>query len=294
LAKRYAATTLPSVSSLRALRTFAKRGKASQPFIGFGDPDLGEPGGSDRGKINYAQLMRGFVARPNELKQSFSSLPETADELRGIASALGASNDNIYLSSKATETMVKGTDLAPYRIVAFATHGLMAGEQTGLPEPALVLTPPAKATQADDGLLTASEIAQLKLNAEWVLLSACNTASGDTPNADGLSGLAKAFFYAGSRALLVSHWPVVSDATVTLITRMFEMLANDNTVGRSEALRQSMLSMMNDNTQAHRSHPAFWAPFVVVGEGARDDSKVSPPALENKNSVWDDSSDHNR
>jgi CHAT domain-containing protein len=81
--------------------------------------------------------------------------------------------------------------------------------------------------------------------------------------------LAKAFFYAGSRALLVSHWPVESQATVTLITRMFETLANDNTIGRSEALRRSMLGLMNDTNNAHYAHPAFWAPFVVVGEGGR-------------------------
>ncbi len=82
----------------------------------------------------------------------------------------------------------------------FATHGLVAGQIRGAAEPALVLTPPAVASAADDGLLTASEIARfLKLDADWVILSACNTAAGDSPGAEGLSGLAKAFFYAGAR-----------------------------------------------------------------------------------------------
>ncbi|MFP6890433.1 MAG: CHAT domain-containing protein, partial [Nitrospinota bacterium] len=89
-------------------------------------------------------------------------------------------------------------------------------------------------------------------------------ASDGTPNADALSGLAKAFFYAGSRSLLVSHWPVQSDAAVKLTTRMLKEIANDNQVGRSEALRRSMIALMAGPKFAH---PAYWAPFVVVGEG---------------------------
>ena len=153
--------------------------------------------------------------------------------------------------------------------MAFSTHGLISGELTGLSEPALVLTPPQEGTEADDGLLTASEIAQLKLNADWVILSACNTASADKPGAEGLSGLARAFFYAGARALLVSHWPVESNAATQLTTTMFDELKTNPTIGRSEALRRSMMKLAaNDNTP-HYSHPAFWAPFVVVGEGGR-------------------------
>ena len=91
-------------------------------------------------------------------------------------------------------------DLSDYRVLAFATHGLVSGELSGLGEPALVFTPPETGTEADDGLLTASEIATLKLDADWVILSACNTAAADgTPGAEGLSGMAKAFFYAAGR-----------------------------------------------------------------------------------------------
>ena len=108
-------------------------------------------------------------------------------------------------------------DLSEYSILAFATHGLVSGELKGLAEPALVLTPPDEGSEADDGLLTASEIATLDLNADWVILSACNTAAADgTPGAEGLSGMAKAFFYAGARALLVSHWSVNSEAAVAI------------------------------------------------------------------------------
>ena len=103
---------------------------------------------------------------------------------------------------------MKRAPLADYRIVYFATHGLVAGDIKGLAEPSLALSIPAQPSDLDDGLLTASEVAQLKLNADWVVLSACNTIAGDKPGAEALSGLARAFFYAGARALLVSHWAV--------------------------------------------------------------------------------------
>jgi CHAT domain-containing protein len=107
---------------------------------------------------------------------------------------------------------VKATDLTRARMLAFATHAVVTGELEGLAEPAIVLTPPRTATAEDDGLLTASETAELRLDTDFVLLSACNTAAPDgTPGASGLSGLAKAFVYFGARALLVSHWEVYSE-----------------------------------------------------------------------------------
>ena len=265
LAKKYALTTLPSVSSLRALRRFAKRAVAHIPFTGFGDPLLkGDPGGT-RG-IKLASLFRGTVANV-EAVRNLPPLPDTADELRALSAAVKGDGKHIYLRKTATETTVKSMDLSNSRIVAFATHGLVAGDLKNA-EPALVLTPPEKGTALDDGLLTASEVAQLKLNADLVILSACNTAAGDDADgAEGLSGLAKAFFYAGSRALLVSHWPVVSDAAVKLTTGMLDYRANNPTAGRAEALRRSMLALMNDEEKPHYAHPLFWAPFVVVGEG---------------------------
>jgi CHAT domain-containing protein len=90
----------------------------------------------------------------------------------------------------------------------FATHGTIAGEIEGASEPGLILTPPKAQSDVDDGYLSASEVAGLKLDAEWVILSACNTAAGGFEKAEALSGLARAFFYAGARALLVSHWGV--------------------------------------------------------------------------------------
>ncbi len=194
-------------------------------------------------------------------------LPETREELGALARTLGAKRRAMLLGGEATERVVKAMSLKDYRILAFATHALVAGELAGLSEPALVLTPPSRGTKLDDGLLTASEVAQLKLDADWVILSACNTASSDgTPGAEGLSGLAKAFFYAGSRALLVSHWPVASDAAVAITTRML-VEARKPGIGRAEALRRAMLALIQDEKNPQYAHPYYWAPFVVVGEG---------------------------
>ncbi len=265
LAKKYTITVLPAAGSLRALRQFAKAPASREPFSGFGDPVL-EGTGEDARKRNVAALYsRGAVADVNEVRK-LARLPESADELRAIAAALKAPAASIRLGAAATERAVKEADLTRYRNLAFATHGLMAGDFKGLAEPALVLTPPEKGSELDDGLLTAGEISQLKLDADWVVLSACNTAAPDgTPGAEGLSGLARAFFYAGARSLLVSHWAVSSDAAVALTTRMFDESAKG--ASKAEALRRSMLALMARTDKPYFAHPALWAPFVIVGEG---------------------------
>ena len=263
LIRSHALSVLPSVESLRSLRKFAADGMAVKPFFGLGDPVLLGPGGQRKrdGALSLFRFYRNGVPDLRALQQ-LTPLPETAQELESIAKILGASRDALNLREAATETRLKSLPLKDYRILQFATHGLIAGDLSGLAEPALVLTPPAKATEQDDGLLTASEIAGLNLDADWVVLSACNTAAGDKVGADALSGLARAFFFAGARAMLVSHWSVYSQAAVELTTRTFRNLAKAPAIGRAEAFRQSMLTLIDEGRP-----PSYWAPFVVVGEG---------------------------
>jgi CHAT domain-containing protein len=264
LIRRHALSVLPSVESLRSLRKFAADGKAVKPFLGLGDPVFGGPSGEQRKRGVAPEVSRFYRNGTPDLRalQTLAPLPETAQELRSIAQILGASADSLNLREAATETRLKSLPLRDYRILHFATHGLVAGDLSGLTEPALVLTPPQTPTEQDDGLLTASEIAALSFDADWVVLSACNTASGDRIGAEALSGLARAFFFAGARALLVSHWSVYSQAAVELTTRTFANLKTAPQTGRAEAFRQAMLSLV-----AEGRAPSYWAPFVIVGEG---------------------------
>jgi CHAT domain-containing protein len=303
LARQHALTVLPSVASLKALRRFARTSQAKEPFIGFGNPLLLGPYGTNRSAWETQTCSRRATGTPRiaargirapitsffrgnladvELIRSQQPLPETSDELCAVARSVGASERAVYLGEKATETALKALSksgtLAGARILHFATHGLLAGETNMMTasrqaEPALILTPPREPTEQDDGLLTASEVTQLRLDADWVVLSACNTAAGSNAktgaadSTEALSGLARAFFYAGARALLVSHWAVDSRATVSLVTKAFSEIRADAKVGRSEALRRSMLALIESG--GRNAHPTSWAPFVVVGEGAR-------------------------
>jgi CHAT domain-containing protein len=296
LVRTSAITVLPSIASLAGLRKQERGTSAIEAFIGWGDPVLvGVPGcpgttfpdacadgtalsrdASARSLVGVAGhalqspagLFRGGIADVAKVR-ALCPLPDTALELKCVAKSLGPSSA-IRLGSDATETALKLASLDRYRIVHFATHGLLAADVQQLAsigaEPALVLTPPAIATDVDDGLLTASEIAALKLNADWVILSACNTSAGNSPGDEALSGLARAFFYAGARALLVSHWAVDTTATVKLITRALAMFSEGQAMGRAEAMRRSMIELMND-ADPLAAHPTYWAPFVVVGEG---------------------------
>jgi CHAT domain-containing protein len=261
LYKKYSISTMPSIASLRALRGISKPSTAPQPFIGFGAPVFKAAAANNN---SSRKLSKSITKTRQAVLNALSSLPATADELKSVARYLGAPQSSVILGNNASETGVKKRDLESYKILAFATHGLTAGGQYGLEEPALALTPGSK----DDGILTASEISSLKLNADWVILSACNTAAGQDENNEGLSGLARAFLYAGSRALLVSHWPVETISAKKLTVGIFKQLRAEAKIGRAEALRRSIGALV-DNSEPHFAHPAFWAPFVLVGDGRR-------------------------
>ena len=203
-------------------------------------------------------------------------LPDTRLELMSVADALGVDPANaLYLGKAANEQNVETLDLSHYRIVAFATHGLVPGDIDGLTQPALALSAPDVAGVTGDGLLTMEKILALKLDADWVVLSACNTAAAAGAGAEAASGLGSAFFYAGTRALLVTNWSVQSISARELITDIFRRQSADPTLSRGEALRQAMMALLDGagavdaagHTVFTYGHPLFWAPYSVIGDG---------------------------
>lgn len=277
LSDRYAMIALPSVSVLRALKRKPIVAGASEPFVGYGAPVLG--GAKSKAQGAAARLFQSVdsdgaaLADPNVLR-ALSPLPGTARELAAMATALKAPSKDVLLGPAATEAAVRADPALPRaRIVAFATHGILPREVSGVEEPGLVFTPPATATAADDGLLAASEVSRLSLSADWVLLSACNTASSDgTPGSDSLSSLARSFLYAGASALLASHWRVSDEATAALTV---ETLSGRSEGGltRAQALQRAMKAVRTGKRadgspvpgwNESWAHPAAWGAFAVI------------------------------
>ena len=284
LADRYAMTSLPSVSSLKALRCLlvepgqqhrgcrgnsvgrarvASNGEFK--LVGYGAPTLLGDGGIERGAQNFEDASKGNLADTNYLR-GLDYLPGTKRELEALEAFYGPARAIVRTGEQATEKAIKSAvELKGARYVVFSTHGLLAGKAGVQGEPGLVFTPPSEETKSelDDGLLTASEASRLTLSAEFVVLSACNTGASDgRDGADGLSGLARAFLFAGARSLLVSHWEVNDQATRELITRTFSALDESGARDRAEALQKAMRSVRS--TPGWTS-PRFWAAFTLVG-----------------------------
>src|SRR5262249_39491854 len=204
LVRSYAITTLPSIGSLSALRSSYIRSSSRRlQMIAFADPVFSKNQRQSAGSQQQLALRsitesdRGTQLDRTELAEHLPPLPGTRREVLAIADVLRAGHADIHLGLVATEATVKEAELDQYRIVYFATHGLVSGDieefARAKAEPALALTMPDNPSEEDDGLLQASEIAKLRLDADWVVLSACNTAAGDKPGAEALSGLAQAF-----------------------------------------------------------------------------------------------------
>ena len=283
LAREHAVVTLPSAASLILLRGVSEgTGRAAQPFIGFGDPWFSPEHSSEvvgESTERVAELdSRGLALRRRFSPQTrgvdsaelskLPRLPETADEVRQMAAALKADPaTSVYLGRQASEAQVKRLDLKGRRVLAFATHGLVAGDLNGLTQPALAMSSPTVTGGNEDGLLTMGEILGLELNADWVVLSACNTAAGEGAGAEAISGPGRAFFYAGARSLLVTQWPVETNSAKQLTTEVFRLQSANRALSRGEALQQAMVAMIDgpgyvppeggESLFAY-AHPIFW------------------------------------
>lgn len=295
LARTHAVTMVPSTSALQTLRKLPPGKPSRQDLIAFGDPYFSKEQADDALKddkpVQLADASAATRGAPLKRRNSpqldgadhadlamLPRLPDTADELKSIALALQADPSKVLnLGKEANEKAVKTMDLSGFKIVAFATHGLVPGELDGLTQPALALSAPSLSGSEGDGLLTMEEILSLKLDADWVVLSACNTGAGAGAGAEAASGLGRAFFYAGTRALLVTNWSVHSQSAKDLVTDLFKRQADDPKLTRGEALRQAMMALVDGKGYADASgkteftyaHPLFWAPYTIIGDGGR-------------------------
>jgi CHAT domain-containing protein len=297
LARTHAVTMVPSSAALRTLRHLPPGKPERSELIAFGDPHFSREQHDDAmkpvqvadasGAAPTANTRGGPLKRRNSPKLEgvdsaelalLPRLPDTADELKSIALALQADPSKVlHLGKDANEKNVKTTDLSGFKVLAFATHGLVPGELNGLTQPALALSAPGVSGAEGDGLLTMEEILALKLDADWVVLSACNTGAGSGAGAEAASGLGRAFFYAGTRALLVTNWSVHSQSARELVTDLFKRQAADKHLARGEALRQAMMAMVDGQgytdgagkTEFAYAHPLFWAPYTIIGDGGK-------------------------
>jgi CHAT domain-containing protein len=270
LLKRMGISEVPSARAFLSLRQQSRSPEATRPLFAVANPDFAgsaATGAPASGLTALDNECRDEGPVPPQLIRALAPLPDTADEVHKVAAILHADSGSILMGDDATEPRVRAMPLAQYRVLYFATHGLLPTALRCQSEPALVLSPPrtpAK-TRDSDGVLDASEVAELHLDADLVVLSACNTATGGGEfGGESLSGLAGAFFHAGARSVLASHWEVPSQQTVQLMTGLFERLGPNLNGGIAEALRQSQLVL---SSKPETAHPFFWAAFTLIGDG---------------------------
>lgn len=272
LGKKFRFATSISARHLLGTRASVSHQHASLPYLGLGNPALSTA-------TQQASLTRGGNANAS-LRGALSelgSLPETADEITSVAQLMRASKRDVLLGADASEEDFRTKDLGKYDIIHFATHGLLRNDVPGVNEASLVLTPNDLSDSFNDGLLTASEITRLPLDARLVVLSACNTARIDTSAANiGITDLSAAFSVAGSPTLLASLWTVETNAAHDLVLEFFRSWKDQRHKSASAALSEGIERYLAKADRAHH-HPRFWAPFIVFGYGASlpDDAPLS-------------------
>jgi len=273
LLRKTAVTQLSTVAGFAAVRRTKRSVTPTAAFVGFGDPTFRRDApAASLGAVR--QVLKSPIGVTGEARFSpadyaeLPPLPETRDEVLAIATILGADpTRDVYLGPQASRKTVLALDLSTRRVLEFATHGLKPGDLPGLSRPALAMA--ATGDPDDSPLLVLDDVMTLKLNAAWVVLSACNTASDDGRAEEALSGLARGFFFAGARSVLVTHWAVESRSAQQLMARTFAAIASDPARGRAAALRQAQLEFIDGRAGEAYRHPFFWAPYALSGDPSR-------------------------
>ena len=279
--KRTAISLLPSVNSFVGLRVVAKESQATKSFIGFADFVPFSNSAVEQASLNLSEECKADPARVEAYRQqliSIPALPITESEVNEISNAFSSNSVDIVLGKDFNDHALKNMPLSDYRILYFATHGVLPTELECQAQPSLVTSLPEIVKGKDDGLLDIEDILGLKLDSELVVLSACNTGGPALESGgESLSGLARAFFFAGARSLIVSHWLAEDTTTSDLMKRMFKKIKAGEVVGWARALRDAQLTLLEDANNPKlriRSHPLLWAVFTVVGDGAQKGLKI--------------------
>lgn len=302
LLRQQAVVQLPSGASLQALRRAAPPTAAPKALLGFGDPVFdrglaqsaatqipqtaqtpqaqttqtrktppaalaaqGQPGATGRHLLapTPTRAAGSYDAQLGFRYADIPPLPETRAELLAIARTLGADPAaDLRLGAAATRSAVLATPLADRRVLAFATHGLMPGELPGISKPALALA--AETDASASPLLELDDVLTLRMNAQWVLLSACNTAAGEQGGA-AMSGLVRGFFFAGARSVLATHWAVESASAAALTSAALQPADT-----RAGGLRRAQLQLADGQEgQGRWTHPYYWAAYALFGDPAQ-------------------------
>jgi CHAT domain-containing protein len=276
LVRKFAVADVPAAANFVSLRKIAGTSRASRPWFGFGNFR----------PITLAQAERSFpggtCADSARLLAGLPALPYTLKELDAARQIMGASTSDELLGPAFTADAVQRMPLKDYRTLQFSTHALLPAELRCQDQPAIITSAPTGAMDASGAMLTADRILGLNLDADLVILSACNSGGpGGSTAGESLSGLARAFFYSGARSMLVTHWSVNDQAAAYLVSDTLRRMQTKGGTGVAEAMREAELSLLDAAVKAGGSpaaHPFFWAPFAVIGDGGAAPTPGSPPS----------------
>jgi CHAT domain-containing protein len=275
LVRKFAVSDVPAPANFVSLRKIAGTSRASRPWFGFGNFQ----------PITLAQAERSFpgttCADSARLLAGLPALPYTLKELDAARQIMGASASDELLGRAFTADAVMRMPLKDYRTLQFSTHALLPAELKCQDQPAIITSAPPGARDASGAMLTTDRILGLNLDADLVILSACNSGGpGGTTAGESLSGLARAFFYSGARSMLVTHWSVNDQAAAYLVSDTLRRMKTKDT-GVAEAMREAELSLLDAAVKAPSSpaaHPFFWAPFAVIGDGGAAPATAAGPS----------------
>jgi len=285
LVRDYAISYVPSAGVLASLRSRPEeRPERRKTLLALADPVYGNETGAEASTVR--SRLRGAFS--DERSWKLGRLMESRREVEQIAGLYARDQVSLLLGEQASEENVKTAGrLGQYRFIHFATHGLLneerpqysgliltlprggeapapASKNSGPPVPQASDGAPQSAIrnpQLEDGLLQVYEVFNLKLNADLVVLSACETGLGKEVKGEGLIGLTHAFLYARTPSVLVSLWNVQDRSTADVMVKFYQQL--DRGQDKTEALRQAKLKLIQNSRYAH---PYYWAPFILIGE----------------------------